>query len=284
MIHREIASPLNWYGGKGGSTQTTLRRNILSYIEKSNCTKFVDVFGGSGIISLNVKKEIIIYNDIYENLVNFFEIIKDQQTCTEFIKQLTLTTYNESIYKRSIEKLETTTDKIDRAICFYVRTMQSRNSTGALKDNETWSYSKKGSRRGMAQAVSRYLRNVDENLPNAIEKIREWQIINDDYLKCLNRWDDEKTIFYLDPPYLDSTRNAKAVYKNEFTEDQHKSMVKKLLTIQGNAIVSGYDNKIYDELIENGWHKITCPIHTSTSPDKENSTRNEVLWCKEPVK
>ena len=62
-----IESAINWYGGKGGTGQRKLLADILKYIEKSECTKFVDVFGGSGIVCLNVAKDIRIYNDIDVN-------------------------------------------------------------------------------------------------------------------------------------------------------------------------------------------------------------------------
>lgn len=275
-----IESAINWYGGKGGTGQRKLLMDILNYIQKSECTKFVDVFGGSGIVCLNALKEIRIYNDIDEELANLFEVIKDKNLSAEFIKQLTLTPYSEKYYKESKEKLKYETNKVERALFFYVLTMQSRNATGAQKDNETWSVSRNKSRRGMAQAVSRYLHNIDENLPDIIEIVREWQITNDNCFRCLERWDDKETIFYLDPPYVKETRIAKKVYKNEFSHDQQSLLVQKLLSLKGDAVISGYDNDIYAELTKVGWFKIKYQIKTATSGEKENPTRDEVLWCK----
>ncbi len=77
MSEKIVSSPLNWYGGKGGSVQRKLLKEILRYINNSSQKKFVDVFGGSGIVSINTKKDLRVYNDINSNLFNFFNVLKE---------------------------------------------------------------------------------------------------------------------------------------------------------------------------------------------------------------
>lgn len=277
-----IESPINWYGGKGGNIQRRLLKKILNYINESNQSIFVDVFGGSGIVSINVKKDLRIYNDINSNLVNFFNVLKNKELRDQLIEKLTLTLYSYEIYKKAQENISSSKDLVEKALNFYIATMQSRNSVGAMKINQSWrcSTTKNGTRRGMAQAVSSWLKNIDENLPNSIERFRELQVTNEDVFSCIEKWDTKDTIFYLDPPYIQEIRVSKNVYNNEFTLQEHKNLVNRLLNIKGAAILSGYDSRIYDKLLENGWNKENFNISTSTSLKHINPKRNECLWFK----
>ncbi|WP_026885570.1 hypothetical protein [Clostridium beijerinckii] len=45
-------------------------------------------------------------------------------------------------------------------------------------------------------AVSSWLKNIDENLPDVVEKLREIEVINQYVLACLERWDTEKTTLF----------------------------------------------------------------------------------------
>ncbi len=283
MSDKIISSPLNWYGGKCGNNQRELLKTIINYINNYNEIIFVDVFGGSGVVAINVKKELRVYNDIYSNLFNFFNVLRDDALCEDLVSRLTLTLYGKETYKDAQNNLSKVTGSVDKAYYFYIATMQSIDSAGSMNHKSGWSYSKKDSRRGMAQAVSRWLRNVDENLPDSVEQIRELQVTNEDAFDCINRWNRSNAIFYLDPPYMKESRVSKEVYNNEFTVEEHKKLIDTLIKVNGNAIISGYDSEIYDKLAQNGWSKKEFKVCTSTSPCENNPIRKEVIWAKESI-
>ncbi len=75
----------------------------------------------------------------------------------DLISKLTLTLYGKETYKKAQENLITVKDPVEKAYCFYIATMQSVDAVGSMNLKQSWSYSKKVARRGMAQAVSRWL-------------------------------------------------------------------------------------------------------------------------------
>lgn len=291
MKRKITDSPINWYGGKGGNTQRKLLNRILELIDSSKAKRFVDVFGGSGIVSINTNIEERIFNDKNLYLTHFFRVLKDENLRNKFQEKITLTLYSEIAFneaqKRFLEqkalreKLEQPNIDVDGIVDFYIATMQSREATGALDVKQTWRCKGKN-RRGMAMAVSSWLKNIDENLPDVVEKLREIEVTNQDVFACLERWDCEETIFYLDPPYDINTREAKKAYGGfELSKEEHVKIVEKLLAIKGQAIVSGYDCDIYNKLVEYGWNKEEVKLKTSTTVNgNNNGNRKEIIWYK----
>lgn len=291
MRRKIIDSPINWYGGKGGNTQRKLLKRILDLIDSSKAERFVDVFGGSGIVSINTNIEERIFNDKNLYLTNFFRILKDENLRNKFQEKITLTLYSEIEFNESKkrfleqkslrEELEQSNIDVDEIVDFYIATMQSREATGAMDIKQTWRCKGKN-RRGMAMAVSSWLKNIDENLPDVVEKLREIEVTNQDVFACLERWDRKEVIFYLDPPYDINTREAKKAYGDfELSKEDHVKIVKKLLEIKGQAIVSGYDSDIYNKLVDHGWNKEEMDLKTSTTVEGDNNgNRKEIIWYK----
>lgn len=289
MKRKIIGSPINWYGGKGGNTQRKLLNRILDLINSSKAERFVDVFGGSGIVSINTKIKERVFNDKNLYLTHFFKVLQDENLRNEFQQKITLTLYSEIEFNQAKKRFaeqkllkgELRQSSIDEIVNFYVTTMQSRVATGAMMANQTWRCKGKN-RRGMAMAVSSWLRNIDENLPDVVEKIRELEVTNQDVFDCLERWDNKKAIFYLDPPYEYNTRKAKKVYGDfELSKEEHVKIVEKLLSIKGQAVVSGYDSDTYNKLVDYGWNKEEMELKTSTTVrGGNNGKRKEIIWYK----
>lgn len=87
-------------------------------------------------------------------------------------------------------------------------------------------------------------------------------VICGDGLKCLQRWAKLKTapdtFFYIDPPYLHSTRRDANLYKHELTDEQHVHLVTSLLPALTAAgalwMLSGYMSNLYsDAALRNRW-------------------------------
>lgn len=273
-------SCINWYGGKGSIQQRNLLKRIINYINQSDKLIFVDVFGGSGIITLNIQDKIKKYNDINKDLINFFEVLKDEKLSMKLKDILCKTLYCKGIYEKAYEELISGKCKIidlNRAVNFYIATMQSINSVGALKKSGFKS-SKSHLRHGMGQAVSAWKTNIDKNLPIVIDEFRKVEVYNYDFLDCINKFDSKNTIFYLDPPYVSESRKNKKVYTDELEDKRHQELIEKMLTIKGNAILSGYENNIYTELEEKGWKKEAINIKSSSTPKGEKTRRKECIW------
>ena len=268
-----IKSPINWYGGK-----YYMAKDIIELFPKHKI--YVEGFGGSGsVLFRKDKSDIEIYNDINEGLYLLFKILRNEDTREELIRKIQLTPYSREEYLNCKDSWITEKDEIEKVRKFYTSIMQSINSIG----KSGWSYSKSNSRRGMSQAVSRWLGNVDENLIDIIERLREIQIENLDIIELINKYDTKDTLFYLDPPYISDTRKSKNVYDNEMDNEKHIEMIETLINVKGKVILSGYENPIYNKLLNNGWKfqelgQYSKRSQKTNTGNKSLSKGNECVW------
>lgn len=264
-------SPINWYGGK-----YYMKKTIIDFFPEHDV--YVEGFGGAAhVLFAKNRSNIEVYNDINDGLYLFFKLLRNEETRDKLIAKIQLTPYSRKEFYECRDNWESQEDEIEKARMFYIKTMQSYSGVGT-----SWSYSKgKNHRRGMSQAVSKFLGNVDENLVDVIERLREVQIENLDIIDLICKYDSEGTLFYLDPPYVPDARISKKVYDNEMSIEKHEELIKKLLEVKGKVVLSGYDNEIYNRLIENGWQKINIGEYKNRCRDSEGKktlTKNECLW------
>lgn len=101
-----------------------------------------------------------------------------------------------------------------------------------------------------------------ENLP--------WQ-------EVLNRYDDADVLFYLDPPYVLSTRVSPNIYLHDMENGEHVELATRLRNIKGLAMLSGYRNAIYDTILAD-WRTVDIQTYCSISPAKTKPLRIETVW------
>lgn len=265
-----MKSPINWYGGK-----YYMKDIILKLFPKHKT--FVEGFGGAGhIMFAKNPSEIDVYNDINEGLYLFFKLLRDEKTKDKLISAIQLTPYSRQEFYECRDNYEEQVDDIEKARRFYIKTMQSFSSVG-----QSWSYSKNTSRRGMSQAVSKFLGNVDDNMLSIIERLRTIQIEKLDIMQLIEKYDSIDTLFYLDPPYVSDTRVSPKVYDKEMPIQKHSELIDVLLHIKGKVILSGYDNEVYNILTDNNWSKINIGNFKNRNGDKDGcktKTKEEFIW------
>ena len=94
-----MISLLRYPGGK-----FYMLEDIREIFDKSGKTTVIDVFGGSGKVLMNLNAKIKVYNDINNNLVNFFTELREIKTRMEreYVKPLSF----DFVLKKIIEKEE----------------------------------------------------------------------------------------------------------------------------------------------------------------------------------
>jgi len=237
---------------------------------------YVEVFGGAGhVLFKKPPSDIEVYNDINKDLVKFFRVIRDKKKSEKLKMLLDLTPHSRTEYYECRDTWKEETDEIERVRKWYVALMQSYGATFT-----SWQHDKSVSRRGMSQSTSKWLRNIEENMPAAVDRLKTVQIENLDFEDIIKKYDSEQTLFYLDPPYIHETRQSKNVYEFEMSNEQHQKLVEILLHIKGKAILSGYDHKIYDDLLHNGWRKILLGEYDKKSMNHNAETKKgmEFVW------
>lgn len=95
----------------------------------------------------------------------------------------------------------------------------------------------------------------------------------------IQRYDMPETLFYLDPPYVRSTRTVRwshISYMHEMDDNQHVQLTETLRSIQGMAIISGYPSELYRELYR-GWQQVTTQARINTVRNG-GKLATECLW------
>lgn len=263
-------SPINWFGGK-----YYMAKDIIELFPKHQM--YVEVFGGAGhILFKKQPSDIEVYNDINSGLYSFFKVLRDENKANKLKEKLDLTPYSREEFYNCKDTWMLEKDEIEKVRKWYVTAMQSFSTNFS-----TWSHSKSKSRRGMSQSVSQFLGKIENDLPDAIERLKYVQIENVDFRQLIKKYDSKDTLFYLDPPYIHDTRKMTYEYANEIYKQDHKELVNLLLNIKSKAILSGYDHEIYNPLIENGWSKISLGKFDKRSIkaiDESREKGEEIVW------
>jgi len=278
-----MRSPIKWFGGKG-----QLVPKLLKYVPEH--IYYCEVFGGGASLLFAKKPSgFEVYNDLDSGLVNFFKVLRDEKKFEKFYRKVCLTPYSREIYYWCKENWENIEDEIEKAWEWYVvATWSFGGSFG-----EGWGYAVNEIGRNMPSICSKWL-SIIELLPQIHQRVMRVQIEHLDWYDLLEKydWEYDKSFYYLDPPYLSKTRR-KGGYKHELETDNHKKLIQYLLDnrTKKRFMLSGYDNKIYKQLEDNGWQKICWDVACNAvgktrgtgilgkdSTKKFNQRRIECIW------
>lgn len=78
-------------------------------------------------------------------------------------------------------------------------------------------------------------------------------------------------LVYVDPPYVPETRRRSKVYRCDYSEDDHRRLLRCLVALPCKVMLSGYDCELYSrELV--GWRKVSFSAKTHVD------VREETVW------
>ena len=93
--------------------------------------------------------------------------------------------------------------------------------------------------------------NYPDKLASIEQRLAGVVIENGDALKCMQRYDREDCLHYVDPPYVHATRSRHAAnngYTHEMEDAEHQELAQVLHDLSGYVVLSGYPSDLYDEL------------------------------------
>lgn len=266
-----VRAPFDYPGNKVDSLE-----HILPLL--ANLDVFVDVFGGSGIVTLNRKpSKLDVYNDRWSGVVAFYRCMREESKLDALIERIKLTPYAREEFVWCKQTWEDCTEDVERAARWYTLV---QCSFGGLARNF-----------GRALGASRPLaRKIYENIPDfsAIhERFKMVQVENLDFRQCFVDYDSPMTCFYLDPPYYENN-----IYQVDFRKQDHLEMLDKIFKCQGFVALSGYPNEAYSKFPWDAihhWPRKDRMKTQATETDTGNvlgmdMTRGDVeeyLWIKE---
>ena len=261
-----MKSPIRYYGGKGGMLKEIIKYfpDVLSY------KIYLEAFGGGG--SLLFGKEISpieIYNDLEENVYSLFKTISNPDEFKKFKEKADLCYFSRKIRDEFEKDLKSNKlDTFDRAFKYWYVNRTSYSGSGGFSVNTSV-------RRGISKSTSDLLATV-ENLPNIHNRLSTTVIENKNGILLVEKYSNEDTFMYLDPPYYPSTRTP-AKYKCDMTCDDHKNLIDILLKTKAKVLLSGYDNEQYERLCIKGWERIDFNVNTITNK-RVPKKKIESLW------
>lgn len=272
-----LKAPFGWPGGKSQSIHY-----LLEEIKPRLNGKWVEVFGGSGILSWNVpQQEIMVFNDAYSGVVDFYRCLQDPITmrkCQAHINGLMPPLSRE---QWMIARAQWCTSSVD-----YVR--------AAL-----WYYMVKNS---VIQKGKSFARGTNSfmpiNIPAGLDtfaaihnRLQRFQLENLDFRTCIQDYDSANAVFYCDPPYINTDGG---LYPGKWGRENLRDLLRLIDQGKGTFLLSGY----YDEEIVNSvdWTSsfqwtvgMTAEAQAWTVENKKagcdnpgkDRTATEYLWIKE---
>lgn len=234
---------------------------------------YCEPFGGAGSVLLRKpRSKCEVYNDLDEDVVNLFRVLRDSASTLKLCDLLEMTPFGRADFRDAYEQ---TDDPIERARRIVVRGFQGFGSASANRD---YSSGFRASSKQSGRSHAKDWCNIPECLWLVTERLKGVVIECRDAFEVITNQDAAETLFYIDPPYLKTTRpnsNTKQ-YRFEMGVMDHVALGRLLRSIKGKCIVSGYGSCLYDGEIYAGWHRVEKT--TLASGQAGSIERNEILW------
>ncbi|MBL1228160.1 DNA adenine methylase [Enterococcus sp. BWB1-3] len=223
-------------------------------------TTYLEPFFGSGAVFFSKDpSQIETINDLNERVYNFFKVCRDQPE--KLAKLAYLTPHSRQEQQTSNQEAS---DPIENARKFLVQSWQTQGGVQRYKSGWRSNIDKIGGK-------LHEWNEIPERVMEAAARLKHAQIENQDAVKLLQRYSRKDVFAYVDPPYLLSTRKGR-YYETDMKDDQQPELLEVLKKFKGKFILSGYDNELYDEIL-NDCYKVYINAQAESG-----QSRTEVLW------
>ena len=234
---------------------------IISFFPEHH--SYLEPFFGSGAVLFNKERSNIeTVNDLDGNVVNLFEWIKKDPE--RLAREIYYTPYARQVYEEAFRRTES--NSLYKAVNFAVKCQMGY---GIRTNGKTgWKNDIQG--REKAYGTKDWA-ELPDRIMKASERLRGVQIECKQAIDVIERYDFENVLIYCDPPYMLETRSQKQ-YKNEMTKEDHQNLLEVLKKSKGHVVISGYDSKLYNDILR-GWNKQEIVCRTQSSKKSK-----EVIW------
>ncbi len=215
-----------------------------------------EVFAGAAnILFAKQKSKVEVINDINSELVNLFRIVRWHPR--EFVKELSLVLHSRKDF--SDYRTQPGLTDIQKAARSYFIIKTAFGGKGGTSHPD-FGYGTTGK--------SHFRRTVFAMIRLCHKRLDGVYVENLDFEDCIKRYDRSHTLFYCDPPYLDT-----ADYKSQFGYCDHERLASILKSIKGKFLLSINDRPKIRLLYKN-FHIITVTKKYTISRDKDSAARD----------
>ncbi|WP_233869177.1 DNA adenine methylase [Paraburkholderia adhaesiva] len=221
-----MADPIiPWMGGK-----RRLAEILLSRFPAHEC--YVELFaGGAALFFLRPPADVEVINDINGELVNLYRVVKHH--LEEFVRQFKWALSSREVFRWLQDTRPETLTDIQRAARFFYL---QQNCFGAKPTGQTFGTS-------TTTPPGLNLLRIEETLSAAHLRLAATYVERLDWHECMQRYDRPHTLFYADPPYLET-----AGYGAVFGIEEYAVLAAAMMELQGKAIVSANNHPALREV------------------------------------
>lgn len=289
-------SPIFYQGCK----KKKIKEGLVELFPK-NINKFIDVFCGSGIVSMNVKANSYVLNDIETNLINLIELFKTNNS-----EQL-INNIEKQIEKYQLEYGKTDKISFDSRSKNFDKNIFEIHKRNYLKIRDMYNLDKTDILKLYTLTIfcfshqMRFNKNNDFNMPCGHDSFtkdnRKWieqgckffgsfnvYITNKDFRELKIEKLKENDFVYLDPPYLFTTASYNE--NGGWTEKDEKDLYCLCNKLDENNIkwamsnvieCKGKQNLLLKEFIKNNKYNVHNFNLKYSAMGKGNSNNKEIL-------
>ena len=234
---------------------------------------YVEPFGGAASVLLRKERAYAeIYNDLDEEVVALFHVLRDRAMAGELARQVALTPYARAEFELSYVASD---DPIERARRLLVRSWMAHGSSGVRKHRTGFRH---GSMREYTTPAHDWS-SFPAALPALVARLQGVVIECRPAAQVIAREDRPETLVYVDPPYMFETRSAKRFgndlyhgYRHELDDAGHAALLEQIVGLGATVVISGYHTALYDAALA-GWTRFAC----NALADR-GEARTEVFW------
>lgn len=250
----KLKSPIPRIGAKG-----MIAHQIVDlFPPKEEYKVFIDLFGGGGSILLAKPKHgIEIFNDINNDITTLFKEIKNHplQLREEILKMpISRSYFNELRKVTSIPKNDM--EKASRAYYCMRNAFLGNKNCGFRSNIDRNSYK-------ATQRIADELIWISERLKDVIIECRDWT-----YFFDREKYNNDSTFIFGDPPYITFNRKNNALYETGFTVEENRELAKRANDSPAKICINHYDHYLYNRWYKD-WnrHQIEVPKRSAKEID-----------------
>lgn len=234
---------LRYHGGKW-----LLAPWIISLMPRHRI--YVEPFGGAASILMQKPRSYAeVYNDRWDTVVNVFRVLRDPKTAHRLQELLELTPFSRSEFEECGEQdISSIADEVERARRTILR---SFCGFGSASTNARYATGFRANSNKSGTTPAGDWKNYPENISSFVHRLRGVCIENRHATEVIEQHDTPESLFYVDPPYMNDTRNmqrANAAYVFEMSDTDHQDLAAHLHRVRGMVMLSGYRNELYEQL------------------------------------
>lgn len=244
-----MSSFFPWMGGK-----SKMAKRLSQLLPKHTC--YVELFAGAAnLLFIKPPSKVEVVNDINAELINLFRVVRCHPRA--FIQELALLTQSRTDFA-DYRKQPGLTDIQKAARSFFIMKAAFGGKGGT--SHPDFGYGTTGR--------ARFRRTTFAAIRRCHKRLDGVYVENLDFADCIQRYDRPHTVFYCDPPYLES-----AAFKVPFDTNDHERLATGLRNIKGKFLLSINDHPKIRGLYK-GLPRLKVKVKYSVARDKSPQSRD----------